>query len=70
MGFNLAVGLAWAYISEYKMLDLPPGIPAHVPRLSRFLGLLGFYAIFGLGVIAIPFLLRGLWKYGRQKLSS
>ena len=70
LGLNLAVGLAWAYISEYKMLDLPAGIPAHIPRFSRFLALLGLYCIFGLGIIALPFILRGLWNFGRRKLAS
>lgn len=68
--FNLTVGLVWSFISEYKMLDLPAGIPAHIPQFSRFLGLLGLYALFGLGVIAIPFILHGLWNFGRSKLAS
>jgi hypothetical protein len=70
LGFNLAVGLAWAYISEYRMLDLPYGIPAHVPKFSNFLEYLAIYSIFGLGVVAIPFILRSLWNFGRNKLAS
>jgi hypothetical protein len=69
LGINLIAGLAAAYVSEYKMLDLPAGIPAHVPRFSRFLGLLGLYALFGLGVIAVPFALRRLWNFGKRKLA-
>lgn len=69
LGINLIAGLASAYVSEYKMLDLPPGIPAHVPRFGRFLGLLGLYALVGLGMIAIPFILRGLWNFGKRKLA-
>ncbi|MGB2911347.1 MAG: hypothetical protein WBF05_12485 [Anaerolineales bacterium] len=70
LGLNLAVGLAWAYISEYKILDLPSGIPAHVPRFTNFLEFLALYSIFGLGVVTIPFILRGLWNFGRRKLAS
>jgi hypothetical protein len=70
LGLNLAVGLACAYVSEYKMLDLPPGIPAHVPKLGNFFGTLALYAVFGLGIIALPFILRGLWNIGRRKLAS
>lgn len=70
LGINLIAGLAWAYISEYKMLDLPVGIPAHVPQFSRFLGLLGLYALFVLGVIAISFVLRGLWNFGKRRFAS
>ncbi|MCJ7703622.1 MAG: hypothetical protein MUO62_18730 [Anaerolineales bacterium] len=70
LGLNLAVGLALAYISEYKMLDLPSGLPAHVPRFTNFLEFLAFYSIFGLGVVTIPFILRGLWNFGRRKLAS
>lgn len=66
--FNLAVGSAWAYIGEYKMLDVPPGVPIHVPEFSNFLELLGLYALFGLGVIALPFILQGLWNFGKRKL--
>lgn len=70
LGVNLTVGLAWAFISEYKMLDLPPGIPAHIPQFTNFLGFLAFYSIFGLGVVTIPFILRGLWNISRRKLVS
>ena len=66
---NLIAGLSIAYISEYKMLDLPPLAPAHAPQFDRFLMNLMFYSIFGLGVVAIPFILRGLWNLGRRKLS-
>jgi hypothetical protein len=70
LGLNITVGLTWAYISEYKMLDLPSGIPAHIPRFLSFLQYLAVYSIFGIGVIAIPFLLRGLWYFGKRKLTS
>ncbi len=70
LGLNLAVGLAWAYISEYKMLDLPAGIPAHIPRFGKFLAMLALCGSFGLGIITLPFILRGLWNLGRRKLGS
>lgn len=70
LGLNLAAGLSIAYISEYKMLDLPPLVPAHVPRFDQFLTNLALYSIFGLGVVAIPFILRGLWNFGRRKFTS
>jgi hypothetical protein len=70
LGLNLAVGLASAYVSEYKMLDLPSGIPAHIPKFSNFLEMLVLYTVFGLGIIALPFILRGLWNIGRRKLAS
>ena len=65
---NLTVGLIWAYISEYKMLDLPPGLPAHVPKFGNFLEFLAIYSIFGLGIVALPFILRTLWIFGKRKL--
>jgi hypothetical protein len=67
LGLNLAAGLAWAYISEYKMLDLPAGVPAHIPKFGNFLEMLALYSIFGLGIIALPFILRGLWNLVRRK---
>jgi hypothetical protein len=70
LGFNLAVGLVWAYIGEYKMLDLPAGIPAHIPKFSNFLEMLALYSVFGLGIIALPFILRSLWNLGRRRLAS
>ena len=69
LGINLAVGLVWAYISEYKMHDLPAGIPAHAPKFSNFLEFLALYSFFGLGIVALPLILRGLWNFGRQKLA-
>lgn len=66
LGLNLIAGLSIAYISEYKMLDLPPLAPAHVPQFDRFLMNLLLYTIFGLGVVAIPFILRGLWKLSKR----
>lgn len=69
LGLNLVAGLAWAYIGEYKMLDLPPGIPAHIPKFGNFLELLALFSIFGLGVVALPFILRGLWNFGSRKFS-
>lgn len=70
LGLNLAVGLAWAYISEYKMRDLPAGIPTHIPKFSNFLEFLVLYSIFGLGIVALPFILRSLWNFGRRNLIS
>ena len=70
LGFNLAVGLVWAYIREYKMLDLPAGIPAHIPQFSNFLEMLALYCVFGLGIIALPFIFRSLWNFGRRKWGS
>jgi hypothetical protein len=67
LGFNFAVGLVWAYIGEYKMLDLPAGIPAHVPKVSNFFEMLALYCVFGLGVITLPFIFRSLWSFGRRK---
>jgi len=69
-GFNLTVGLTWAYISEYKMLDLPQNIPAYVPKFSNFLEFLAFYSIFGLGIVAFPFILRGLWNFSKRRFGS
>jgi len=70
LGANLAFGLTWAYISEYKALDLPSDIPLHVPQFTNFLVYFAFYSIFGIGVVAIPFILRGLWNYGRRRFAS
>ena len=70
LGFNLVVGLGWAYIGEYKMLDLPTGIPAHIPKFSNFLEMLALYCVFGLGIIALPFIFRSLWNFGRRKWGS
>jgi hypothetical protein len=69
IGLNFAVGIAWAYIGEYKMLDLPPGIPAHAPSFSRFLMMLSLYSLISLGVVALPFVLRGIWVFGNKKIS-
>jgi hypothetical protein len=66
LGVNLVAGLAWAYISEYKMLDLPAGIPAHVPRISTFFLLFALYIILAIGIIALPFIVRGLWHFGKR----
>jgi hypothetical protein len=70
LGLNLAVGPTWAYIGEYKMLDLPPGAPAYVPKFSSFLEMLALYSIFSLGIVALPFIIHGLWNFGRRKLAS
>ena len=69
LGFNTIVGLVWAYISEYKMLDLPAGIPVHVPKFSNFFEFLALYSIFGLGIVALPFIFRGLWNMGKRKFT-
>ena len=70
LGLNLVAGLSIAYISEYKMLDLPTFAPAHVPQFNNFMTNLALYSIFGLGVVAVPFILRGLWNFGRRKFTS
>lgn len=68
--YNLFAGLALAYISEYQMRDLPPGVPAHVPEISTFIVTLGVYSLVVLGILAIPIILKGLWDLVRRKLSA
>jgi hypothetical protein len=70
LGLNLIAGLAIAYVSEYQMLDLPVGIPAHIPQLGNFLRQSVFYSIFGLGVVSIPLILRGLWNLSKPRFTS
>ena len=70
LGVNAIAGLSLAYVGEYQIKELPPNIPAHVPKFSNFLEILALYCIFALGIIALPFLLRGLWNFGRRKLAS
>lgn len=70
LGLNQVVGIAWAYVSEYRMLDLPAGIPAHVPRLDRFFQVLAFYSAFGLGIVALPFVLHGLSNLARRRSAA
>jgi hypothetical protein len=69
LGDNLIAGLALAYTSEY-LLVLPPEAPTNIPQFSNFLERLILYSIFGLGIVALPFALRGLWSFGRRKLAS
>jgi hypothetical protein len=69
LGINLIAGLALAYISEY-MPVFPPEAPIHIPKFSNFLELLVLYSIFGLGVVALPFVLRSLWNFGKSKFAS
>ena len=54
---NIGAGLVLAFISEYQMKDLPPGIPPHDPKLTTAIGRLMFFLIFALGIICIPILL-------------
>ena len=70
LGVNVIAGLSLAYVGEYQMKDFPPGIPAHVPKFSNFLELLTLYSIFALGIIIAPFILRGLWNFGKRKLAT
>jgi hypothetical protein len=51
------------------MLDLPPLAPPHVPQFEKFMTYLALYSIFGLGVVAFPFILRGLWNFGKRKFT-
>jgi len=69
LSVNITAGLALAYTSEYKMLDLPPEAPIHVTEFTNFIELLALYSIFGLVIVAMPFILRGLWNYGKRKLA-
>jgi len=69
LGLNLISGLFIAYISEYKMLDLPSLAPPHVPQVENFLMNLALYSIFGLGIVAIPFILRSFWNFGKRKFT-
>lgn len=69
LSINLFSGIALAYVSEYQMQDIPRGIPVHVPKFSSFLELFAVYCVVALGVVLIPFILRGLWNFGRRKLS-
>jgi hypothetical protein len=70
LGCSLAVGLVRPHTGEQKMLDLPPGIPAHIPKSSHFLEMLALYSVFDLGIVALPCILRGLWNLGRHRLGS
>ncbi|MFN2151064.1 MAG: hypothetical protein ACK2T5_05660 [Anaerolineales bacterium] len=69
LGVNLIAGLTFAYISEYQVHDLPLG-HLHQPQFSNFLEILAFYSIFGLGVIAIPLILRSLWNFGKRRWAA
>ena len=67
LGVNLISGLALAYTSEYRMV-LPSDFPyAHVPKFGNFIQLLALYSIFGIGVVAIPFIVRGLWNFAKDR---
>lgn len=68
-GLNLVAGLALAYTSVYQMKDLPAGIPPPSPRFSDFLAQLSFYLVIAFGILAAPFVLRGLWNLGKRRLS-
>ena len=69
LGINIIAGLSLAYVSEYQMKDLPTGIPTHIPKFGNFLELLTLYSIFGLGMVALPFILRSVWNFGKRKLN-
>lgn len=67
---NAVAGLSLAYVDEYQIKDLPPGVRAHVPKFTSFLGLLVLYGISGLGVVVLLFILRSVWDFGRRRLVS
>jgi len=69
LGVNIVSGLTLAYISEYLPV-FPTEITTHVPQFSNFIELLALYSIFGLGIVALPFILHGLWNFGKSKLAS
>jgi hypothetical protein len=52
------------------MLDLPTSVSAHAPHFINFLEYTALYSFFGIGVVAVPFILRALWNFGRRKLAS
>ena len=66
---NVIAGLSLAYVGEYQMKDLPLNIPAHSPKFGNFLELLALYSIFALGVVALPFFVRGLMHFTRNKFT-
>jgi hypothetical protein len=70
IGVNVVAALILAYIGEYKILDLPPGVPSHMPRFENFLELLILYSIVALILMGTPFLIKGLIDFGRRKLFS
>lgn len=70
LGVNMIAGLSLAYVGEYQIKDLPPGLPTHIPKFGNFLELLTVYSIFGLGVVALPFILRSVWNFGKRKLRT
>jgi len=67
LGFNILVGFGIAYISEYKMLDLPQGIPAHIPTISNYLQKFAIFTIPSLTLILLPFIIQSLWNFWKQK---
>jgi hypothetical protein len=69
LGLNLAAGLSLAYVGEYQIKDLPASLQP-TPVFGNFLKLWGLYAFIALGIIALPFLVRGVWQVGRHKCSS
>jgi|GEM_PF-5795554 len=70
LGVNALAALSLAYVGEYQAKDLPQGISAHIPQFGSFLAMVGLNMLVALGIIAIPFALRGLWNLGRQKLKA
>jgi hypothetical protein len=70
IGVNLVAALVLAFISEYRMLDLPSGAPPHTPKFSSFLVFLALYTIVALILMGTPFLIQGLVNLGRRKLLS
>ena len=69
LGINNVAGLSLAYVGEYQIRDLPPGVPITAGNFGNFLELLGLYSFVALGIIALPFLLRGLWNFGKRKFT-
>jgi hypothetical protein len=69
LAVNLIAGLSLAYVGEYQMVDLPPSIPAHTPKFDNFIELSILYSLFAFGTLSLPFILRGLWTFGKRKFS-
>jgi hypothetical protein len=67
LGLNLIVGLASSYVSEYKIRTVLPNGIIHIPEFSNFLRGMAFYAFFVIGLLALPFILNGIWHFGKRK---
>jgi hypothetical protein len=68
---NILAGIALAYISEYQATALPPELSSFAsPTFTGFLGYLVPYVLITSGIIALPFLLRGLKKVRKPRLAA